>query len=146
MNRTACGVVKSCLSKDLKYDVMNETSAKKIWETLASKYLTKSVENRLHLKRRFYRFQLRREVSISDHINTYTKLLADLVNVDVVIEEEDKVLILLSSLLHEGYETFVLTSINGRTSFSYAMITMALVNLELREKTRSALVVHQRRY
>jgi len=26
--------------------VMNETSAKKIWETLASKYLTKSVENR----------------------------------------------------------------------------------------------------
>ena len=89
---------------------------------------------------------MRREASISDHINTYTKLLVDLANVDVVIEEEDKVLILLSSLLDEGYETFVLTSINGRTSFSYAMITMALVNLELREKTRSALVVHQRRY
>jgi len=43
MNKTACGVIRSCLSQDLKYDVMNETFAKKIWETLASKYLTKSV-------------------------------------------------------------------------------------------------------
>ena len=91
---------------------MNETSAKKIWETLASKYLTKSVENRLHLKKRLYRFQLKRGISMSDHINTYTKLLADVANVDVVIDEEDKTFILLSSLPDEGYETFVLTLIN----------------------------------
>ena len=30
MNRTACGVIRSCLTQDLKYDVMNESSAKKI--------------------------------------------------------------------------------------------------------------------
>jgi len=99
-------VIRSCLSQDLKYDVMNETSAKKIWETLASKYLTINVENRLHLKRRLHHFQLKMGISISDHINTYTKLLADLANVDVVIDEEDKCLILLSSLPNEGYETF----------------------------------------
>ena len=52
----ACGVIRSCLSQDLKYDVMNETSAKKISETLASKYLMKSIENRLQLKRRLYHF------------------------------------------------------------------------------------------
>ena len=40
---------------------------------------------------------------------SYTKFLVDLANVDVVIEEEDKVLILLSSLPDEGYETFILT-------------------------------------
>ena len=50
MNKTACGEIRSGLSQHLKNDVMNETSAKKIWDTLASKYLTKSVENRLHLK------------------------------------------------------------------------------------------------
>ena len=72
MNQTACDVIRYCLEQDLKYDVMNESSAKKIWETLASKYLTKSVENRLHLKRRFYRFQLKREFSIGKHINIYT--------------------------------------------------------------------------
>ena len=77
---------------------MNESSAKSIWKILASKYLTKSVENRLHLKRRLYHFKLKGEISISDHINNYTKLLADLTNLDVVIKDEDKALILLSSL------------------------------------------------
>ena len=53
---------------------------------------------------------------------------------NVVIDDEDKILILLSSLPDEGYETFVLTLINGRTFLSYSEVTTALVNLELRMK------------
>ena len=30
MNKTACGIIRSYLTQNLKYDVMNETSAKKI--------------------------------------------------------------------------------------------------------------------
>jgi len=91
---------------------MIETSAKNIWEILESKYLTKSIENRLHVKKRLYRFQLKKGVSIGEHMNNYMKLLTDLVNVDMVIEEEDKAL--LSSLPDEDYETFVLTLINSK--------------------------------
>ena len=91
---------------------MIETSAKNIWEILKSKYLTKSIENRLHVKKRLYRFQLKKGVSIGEHMNNYMKLLTDLVNVDMVIEEEDKAL--LSSLPDEDYETFVLTLINSK--------------------------------
>ena len=69
---------------------MNEISAKKICETLARKYLTKSIENHLYLKRKLYRFQLKKGFFISDHINNYTKLLADLPSVDEVISDEDK--------------------------------------------------------
>jgi len=89
MSRTACGVNRSYLTRDLKYDMTNETSAKKIWETLASKYLTKSVKNCLHLKMRFYHFQLKRGISVSNHINIYTKLLTNLAYLDVVIEDEN---------------------------------------------------------
>ena len=90
MNRKACGVIRYYLTQDLKYNVMNEVSAKKICETLARKYLTKNIENHLYLKRKLYCFQLKKGVSISDHINNYTKLLADLANVDEVIWDEDK--------------------------------------------------------
>ena len=93
---------------------MNEISAKKILETLASKYLRKGVENRLHLKMRLYCVQLKRGMSISEYINIYMKLLADLTNLDVVNDDEDKALKLLSSLPNEGYETFVLTLINHK--------------------------------
>jgi len=77
------------------------------------------------LKKRLYSFQLKGEIS-SDYINNYTELLADLTNLDVVIEDEDKTLILLSSLPNERYETFVLTLIYGRTSLSYIEVTAAL--------------------
>ena len=47
-------------------------------------------------------------------MNNYTKLLTDLVNVDVDIEEENKALILLNSLLDKEYETFILILINEK--------------------------------
>ena len=56
MNRATCDIIRSCLTQDIKYHMMTETSAKKIWEIFESKYLTKSIENHLHLKRRLYRF------------------------------------------------------------------------------------------
>jgi len=114
MNRTACGLIRSCLTQDIKYHVLYETSAMKMWEIFEKKYLTKSIESLLLLKRRLYHFLLKKRLSIAEHMNDYTKLLTDLVNVDVNSEEEDKALLLLSSLLDEEYETFVLTFINGR--------------------------------
>ena len=75
-------------------------------------------------------------ISISDNINNYTKLLADLTNLDIVIEDVDKALILLSSQHDEGYETFIRTLINKRISHSYSEVTTALVNLELRRKDK----------
>ena len=46
---------------------------------------------------------MKRGLSIDEHMNNYTKLLTDLVNVDVKIEEENKALILLNSLPEEEY-------------------------------------------
>ena len=61
------------------------------------------------MKRRFYLFQTKKGLSIDEHINNYTKLLTDLLNVDVKIDEEDKAVILFNSLPDEEYETFTLT-------------------------------------
>jgi len=92
----------------------------------------------LLLKRRFYRFQLKKRLSIAEHMNNYTKLLTDLVNGDVDIVEEDKTLILLNSLPDEEYETFVLTLINGKQSLNYNDVAAALVNYEVRRKDKQS--------
>jgi len=60
-------------------------------------------------------------------MNNYIKLLTDLANVDKVIKNEDKILILLSSLSNDDYETFVPTLINGKQFFSYNEVSAALV-------------------
>jgi len=46
-------------------------------------------------------------------MNNYTKLLAELTNLDEVIKDVNKALILLSSLPDEVYEIFILTLINN---------------------------------
>ena len=70
--------------------MLHETSARQPREILEKKYLMKSIESRLQLKRKLYRFQMKRGLSIDEHMNSYTKLLTDLVNVDVKNDEEDK--------------------------------------------------------
>ena len=60
-------------------------------------------------------------------MNNYTKLLTDLIIVDVDIKEEDKTLILLNSLPDEEYKTFVLT-----------LDKAALLNYEVRNKDKQS--------
>jgi len=70
--------------------VLYETFTRLLWEFLEKKYPTKSIGSRLQLKSRLYGFQLKIRISIDEHMNNYTKLLTDLVNVNVKIDEEDK--------------------------------------------------------
>ena len=90
MNCTACDLIRSCLTQDIKYHMLHETFARQLWEILEKKYLRKSIESRLQLNS----FQMQRGCSINEHLNRYTKLLIDLVNIDVKINEEDKAVIL----------------------------------------------------
>ena len=106
--------------------MLHETSARQLWEILERKYLTKSVESRLQLKSKLYGFQMKKGCSVIEHLNRYTKLLTDLINVDVKIDEEDKAVILLNSLPAEEYETFTLTFINGRQTLDYHEVSSAL--------------------
>ena len=90
LNRQACGTIRLCLAKDQKYFVMRETKASELWRKLEEKYLTKSIESRLYLKKKLFRFQLRECMSISEHFNSFNQILANLQNLDVEIQDEDK--------------------------------------------------------
>ena len=140
MNRTACGVIRSYLTQDIMYHVILKTTAKKIRQILESKYLMKSIENRLHLKKMLYHFKLKNRISIGVHTNNYMKLITGLAHVNEIIKDEDKALILLSSLPDEEYETFVLTLFNSKSSLSYNDVSVALVNHDVRrmDKTSSS--------
>ena len=71
-------------------------------------------------------------------MNNYTKLLTVLTNMDEMIKEKDKTLILLSPLPDDEYETFVLTLINGKSSLNYDDVSAALMNHELRRKDKKS--------
>ncbi|KAG2692926.1 hypothetical protein I3760_08G075400 [Carya illinoinensis] len=108
LNTQVCSTIRLCLTKEQKYFVMRETNAKVLWQKLEDKFMKKSIESRLHLKKKLFRFQFREGISMSEHLNSYNQILADLLNLDVEIEDEDKTLLLLNSL-PDTYEHLITT-------------------------------------
>ena len=77
MNRTTCGLKMSYLTQTssiMCYMNYLQGSCERSWR----RYLTKSIESQLQLKRRLYCIQMKRELSIDEHMNNYTKFLTDL--------------------------------------------------------------------
>ncbi len=77
---------------------MQEMKAKELWKKLEDKFMTKSMEKRLYQKKKLFHFQFHEGMSLSEHLNEYNKILADLKILDVEISDEDKTLLLLNSL------------------------------------------------
>ena len=66
-------------------------------------YTTKSFSNKLYLKKQLYGLRMKEGTVVLDHLNFFNKVISELQAVDVKIDEEDKALILFSSLL-ESYD------------------------------------------
>ena len=65
--------------------------------------MKKSMENAHYLKKKLFRFDFKKGISINKHLNSFNKILVDLKNLDVTNADDDKALLLLNSLL-ESYD------------------------------------------
>jgi len=61
--------------------------------------MTKSLANKIHLKERLYTFRMAKGTPIQKHLNEFNSILVDLESLDVKIEDEDKAILLVVSLL-----------------------------------------------
>ena len=137
INRQACSTIHLCLAKNPKYFVMRETKAKELWKKLEDKYMTKSVENHLYLKKKLFRFQYHAGISLFEHLNDYNKILADLQNLEVDISNEDKSLLLLNSLF-DTHDHLITTVLYGKDEIKYDDVSNALNNYEYCKKDKQA--------
>ena len=92
-NSRAVSTIRLHLSDDVVYDVMGETQAKSLWEKLGDLYMGKNLTNRLMLKQELYSLKRKEDMDLRAHIGEFNKLLCDLSNVGVKLEDEDKSII-----------------------------------------------------
>jgi len=81
-----------CLGDKALREVVREPTTATIWLKLESLYMTKSTVNRLFLKNQLYSFKMTEERMLSDQIADFNKILDDLENLEVKMEDEDKAL------------------------------------------------------
>ena len=88
-----------CLSDEILYNVMKEETTTSLWCRIESLYMTKSLWNKLFMKKQLYSFRMKEGMSILQHLNAFNKILSDLLALEVKLEkEEDKTFLLLFSL------------------------------------------------
>nr|GEX37825.1 retrovirus-related Pol polyprotein from transposon TNT 1-94 [Tanacetum cinerariifolium] len=114
--------------------VTKETTAVGIWMKLTSLYMTKSLANRLYLKKKLYTYYMSLGMKLGDHIDEFNKLILDLANIDIKIEDKDQALMLLTSL-SSSYENFMETLLYGRESLTMEDVLATLNLRELKKRT-----------
>ncbi|GJV63360.1 retrovirus-related pol polyprotein from transposon TNT 1-94 [Tanacetum coccineum] len=94
----------------------------------------RSLANRLYLKKKLYTYYMSPGTKLGDHIDEFNKLILDLANIDIEIEDEDQALMLLMSL-PSSYENFVETLLYGRESLTMEDVLATLNSRDLTKRT-----------
>ena len=67
------------------------------------------------MKKKLYRFTYALGMSMNDHVNSFNKILANLLDLDKKFEDEDKALLLLNCLSNE-YDHLATTLLHEKDS------------------------------
>ena len=97
------------------YHVIDEEFLVAIWLKLESRYISKSLMNKLYLKQWLYGLKMAEGLDLSQHINVLNQVIDDLKRVDMKFKDEDKALMLLNSFpTSTMYENLVTTLTWGK--------------------------------
>ena len=103
---------------------------------------TKSLTNKLMLKRRLFAVRMQEGTPLRDHLDNLNTILLELRNIDEEVDDEDAALILLVSL-PPSYENFVQSFIVGKDTVSLEVVRSSLHSRQLRHKETGAVTENQ---
>nr|GEU79185.1 retrovirus-related Pol polyprotein from transposon TNT 1-94 [Tanacetum cinerariifolium] len=136
LNKKAHSAVILCLGNKVLREVIGETTAAGVWLKLETLYMTKSLANKLYLKKKLYTFYMPAGRKISEHIDEFNKIVLELANIEVKFKDEDLALLLLTSL-PASYEHFVDTLLYGREALTLEDVMSTLNSKEIKERSKT---------
>jgi hypothetical protein len=98
--------------------VSEEAIAKDLWDKLGKLYQSKSLVNKLFLRKKLYNLRMRDGDSVKDHLNSFNTVVNQLVSVEIKISDEDKCMILLCSL-PDSWDSLVVSIGSNTTTMKF---------------------------
>lgn len=112
-----------------------ETNAKDLWQKLKNIYKRKIAQNKVIYIRKLVHMKYQEGSSVSEHLSKFQDCVNRLTTMKMVLDEELRVLILLSSL-PDSWETLVvsLSNLAPNGVVNLVMVKDSMLNKELRRK------------
>jgi hypothetical protein len=121
------------LSDGVLREVADEEIVAELWKKLESLYMKKSLNNRLYLKQGLYTRKMKECMLCCDHLDDFNRIILDLKNIDIKVDDEDQTLILLCSL-PDVFDNFINSMLYGRDTISLVDIKSTLNFMKLRTR------------
>jgi hypothetical protein len=127
IDQRAISTIEMYITDDVLNHVISAISVKDMWEKLEAIYLGKSLSNKLFLKKKLFKLEMKEGEDVMKHINSFNALINDLSRIDVQFSEEDRALLLLASF-PDSYEHFVTTLMFGKTTLKFNEIVQDIIS------------------
>uniref|UniRef100_A0A5B7BPW2 Putative retrotransposon protein, Ty1-copia subclass n=1 Tax=Davidia involucrata TaxID=16924 RepID=A0A5B7BPW2_DAVIN len=89
IEENAHNVIQLSLADGILREVTDEEIASRLWKKLVSLYIKKLLTNHLYLKQQLYTLKMKEGMSISEHVDEFNKIIMDMKNINLKIDEED---------------------------------------------------------
>ncbi|MBY3556022.1 hypothetical protein HGI15_22025, partial [Modestobacter lapidis] len=133
LDRKARGLIRLCLSDSVLVNVATEKTAKELWNKLESLYQSKSLVNKLFLRKKLYKLQMVDGGSFSAHLQEFNTLVSQLASISYDIGDADKAITLLCSL-PDSWDNLIVAIGSGTTDLSFESVVSALLSEEMRRQ------------
>ena len=127
MDEKAACAIRLNLGDEVIHNILEAKTAKEVWEKLEDLYMRKNLTNKLYVKKQLYSLHLKEGFDLLEHLNTFNMLNTQLSSFGVNYEDEDKVLLLLVSLL-TSFDHLVTTLMYRKETIVLEEVTSALLS------------------
>jgi hypothetical protein len=135
LDRRARSTIRLCLADLVLLNVSGESTAKELWDKLGNLYQSKSLVNKLFLRKKLYHLRMEDGDSVTEHLNAFNTLVSQLVSVNITIAEEDKCITLLCSFPDSWDNLVVAIGSTTQSTLKYEDVVSSLLSEEMRRKS-----------
>jgi hypothetical protein len=111
--------------------VSEEATAKDLWDKLGNLYQSKSLVNKLFLRKKLYNLRMRDGDLVVDYLNAFNTMVSQLVFVEIKISDEYKCISLQCSL-QDSWDSLVVAISSNTTALNFYEVVSSLLLEDMR--------------
>ena len=131
LDQKAKSTIRLCVLDSVLLNVSGEATTKNLWEKIGTLYQSKSLVNKLFLRKKLYNLRMKDGDLVAEHLNAFNTLVIQLSSVDIKISNEDKCISFLCSL-PDLWDILVIAIGSNTTTLNFDGIVSALLSEEKR--------------